>query len=114
MTGESIFGELRGGTVLRVSCNLAFRLFNPACAVLASFGAAVPFEVAVGLNGIVWVRASSRECSNGQGLNFIVVRVLLTSLALRPVQLCTPLPCAALLRAVRLSRMTSARRSYGK
>ena len=61
MTGESIFGELRGGTVLHVSCNLAARLFNPSCAVLSSFGAAVPFEVAVGLNGLVWLRASSRE-----------------------------------------------------
>lgn len=65
MTGESIFGELRGGTVLRVSCNLAARLFNPACAVLSSFGAAVPFEVAVGLNGFVWLRASSRAYAKG-------------------------------------------------
>ena len=61
MTGESVFGELKGGTVLQVSCNLAQRLFNPGCAVLSSFGAAVPFEIAVGLNGMVWLRAGSRE-----------------------------------------------------
>jgi exosome complex component RRP40 len=59
MTGESIFGELSGGTILSVSCNHAERLFNPSCAVLSSFGTSVPFEVAVGLNGSIWLRAKT-------------------------------------------------------
>ena len=67
MTGESVFGELKGGTLVNVSCNLAARLFDPTCVVLASFGSAVPFEIAVGVNGIVWVRASSCEFFGGPG-----------------------------------------------
>jgi exosome complex component RRP40 len=57
MTGQALFGELRGGTLVRVSTALARRLLDPGCALLAALGRGVPFELAVGLNGCVWVLA---------------------------------------------------------
>ena len=57
MTGQALFGELRGGALVRVSTALARRLLDPGCALLAALGAALPFELAVGLNGCVWVLA---------------------------------------------------------
>lgn len=59
MTGQSMFGELKGGTLLQVSSGLARRLLDPSCALLSALGAAFPFEVAVGVNGLVWVAAAS-------------------------------------------------------
>jgi exosome complex RNA-binding protein Rrp4 len=35
------------------------RLLNPTCAVLSSLAAALPFEVAIGMNGCVWVNSGS-------------------------------------------------------
>ena len=61
MTGQSVYGELRGGTVLRVSTGLAARLLDPDCAILTALGGGVPFELAVGLNGAVWLQAGSGE-----------------------------------------------------
>ncbi len=60
-TGESIFGELRGGTLVRVSTALARRLLQPGCALLAGLGSGIPFELAVGLNGLVWVNAGAPQ-----------------------------------------------------
>ena len=59
MTGQSVFGELKDGTVITVSLALARRLLKPDCAVLSALGQAWPFEIAVGLNGLVWLRAAS-------------------------------------------------------
>ena len=56
-SGQALFGELRGGALARVSSGLARRLLDPRCALLAALGAAAPFELAVGLNGLVWVQA---------------------------------------------------------
>lgn len=53
-----MFGPLVGGTVLPVSLATARRLLDPECAVLTELGAAIPFEVAVGVNGVVWVQAA--------------------------------------------------------
>lgn len=41
------------------ACTCVDRLVAPDCAVLTALGAAIPFEVAVGANGFVWVRAGS-------------------------------------------------------
>jgi len=46
---------MAGGNMCRVSGSLV----SPDCAVLLALGAAIPFEVAVGANGFVWVRAGS-------------------------------------------------------
>lgn len=61
MTGQSVFGELKEGTVCRVSSAVARRLLEPDCSVLMRLGANIPFEIAVGVNGLVWVRAATGE-----------------------------------------------------
>lgn len=53
------FGELTGGHVLRCSLGLARSLLDPRCAVLACLGELLPYEVAVGMNGRVWVKAGT-------------------------------------------------------
>jgi exosome complex component RRP40 len=40
---------------------MARRLLDPDCAVLAALGGVVPFELAVGANGLVWVQAASTK-----------------------------------------------------
>jgi exosome complex component RRP40 len=57
MTGQALFGELKGGTLVSVSISFARTLLDPNCPLLEALGAAVPFEMAVGLNGVVWVNA---------------------------------------------------------
>lgn len=59
MTGQSVLGELRGGTLVRVPLAVARRLLDPDCVLLNALGEAVPFEVVVGVNGVVYVRAHS-------------------------------------------------------
>jgi exosome complex component RRP40 len=65
MTGQSVYGELKGGTLVRVSTGLARRLVDPSAAVLTALGGGLPFEVAVGVNGLVWVQAASGACACG-------------------------------------------------
>jgi len=60
-TGESQFGELKGGcvfTVRRSSCRRLSETNNP---VLTSIGKHVPFEVCIGFNGKVWVNAENPQ-----------------------------------------------------
>ena len=57
MTGASLYGELKGGMLVSVSLAHARRLLRPQCALLAALGASLAFEVAVGVNGLVYVRA---------------------------------------------------------
>lgn len=59
MTGESLFGELKGGYMFSCSTQLVRDLLDERCVVLGALGASVPFEVAVGANGRVWVRADT-------------------------------------------------------
>ena len=84
VTGQGMYGELKGGTVVQVSMQFCrqcvalpaalplplpcprltpsrpvCRLLLPTCAVLSALAAAVPYEVAVGMNGVVWVHAAS-------------------------------------------------------
>ena len=72
MTGQSVFGELKGGTLLRVPTGHARRLLDPRAAVLTALGAALPFEVAVGVNGTVWVQAAKGEVVCGwRGMGWV-------------------------------------------
>jgi exosome complex component RRP40 len=48
-----------GGFVFSVPLHLVRKLLAPESGLLAALGAATPFEVAVGMNGRVWVRARS-------------------------------------------------------
>jgi exosome complex component RRP40 len=57
-TGEALYGELRGGALAAVPLGAARRLLDPSCALFAALGRALAFQAAVGLNGLVWVRAA--------------------------------------------------------
>ena len=62
MTNEGTYGELKGGTVLRVSLGLARELLRPQNVVLAELAHhKLAFEVAVGVNGFVWVHSHHPE-----------------------------------------------------
>ena len=58
VTGQGVFGELHGGRLVHASLGLARRLLDPGCALLAALARAFPFEVAVGVNGLVWLAAA--------------------------------------------------------
>ncbi|KAL3771449.1 hypothetical protein ACHAW5_000104 [Stephanodiscus triporus] len=58
MTNEGTYGPLVGGTSFRVPLGLARELLLPKNAVLDALDkSGVPFEIAVGTNGVVWVNA---------------------------------------------------------
>ena len=56
-SGESAFGELRGGMLFDVPRATCRTLAMRGAPVLEALGRAFPFEAAVGLNGRVWVSA---------------------------------------------------------
>ncbi|KAJ2890157.1 exosome non-catalytic core subunit rrp40 [Coemansia aciculifera] len=61
-TGKSEgYGELTEGFMFKCSLGLARRLIDTKAPVLSALGNSVPFEVAVGVNGRVWVNAESAE-----------------------------------------------------
>ena len=53
------FGPIEGGYMFKVSIGLARELLHPSCAVLNHLGRHLPFEIAVGLNGRVWINSFS-------------------------------------------------------
>lgn len=59
MSGESMYGELKDGTVVTVNLAHARRLLHPKAALLTVLGKSIPFEVAIGMNGYVWVHAGN-------------------------------------------------------
>lgn len=62
MTGQSVFGELKGGTLLRLStraCTMLFEEEGELAARLEAIGRQIPFEMAVGSNGRVWVNTAA-------------------------------------------------------
>ena len=59
MTGDATYGELREGLVFGCSVALARQLLRPDAPVLRCLGECVPFELAIGHNGRVWVNAST-------------------------------------------------------
>lgn len=59
VSGECLYGELKGGNVVSVSLRLAAELQAEDSVVLGTLGAAVPFESAVGKNGRVWVKSGT-------------------------------------------------------
>jgi exosome complex component RRP40 len=62
LTNEGTYGPLTGGTSFRVSLGLARELLNPKNVVLAALDASkLPFEIAVGVNGMVWVNSPCAE-----------------------------------------------------
>ena len=63
VTNESIFGELAGGHVFECAQSLCSRLMSDDCPVLDALGGIAPFELAVGINGRVWVRSDAAAVS---------------------------------------------------
>ena len=62
MTNEGCYGELRGGTCCRISTGLARELLHPSNTVLTELAnAKLAFEVAIGVNGIVWIHSQLPE-----------------------------------------------------
>ncbi|GFH13201.1 KH_dom_type_1 domain-containing protein [Haematococcus lacustris] len=64
MGRASGFGALKGGTLIHVSSALARQLLSsPPAPVLQALGNSLQFEIAVGLNGRVWVAADSSKAA---------------------------------------------------
>lgn len=62
MTDEGTYGELKGGGMdFRVSLGLARELLKPQNVVLNALGERVAFEIAIGVNGVVWCNAKKEE-----------------------------------------------------
>ena len=62
MTNEGTYGALSGGTSFRVSLGLARELLLPNNACLSALDkSGIPFEIAVGVNGMVWINSSEPE-----------------------------------------------------
>ncbi|KAJ1967079.1 exosome non-catalytic core subunit rrp40 [Dispira parvispora] len=55
------YGELQGGFVIQVSLHLCQRLMNPSTKVLDVLGSHIPLDVAVGLNGRIWIHTDSTK-----------------------------------------------------
>ncbi|PRP86152.1 hypothetical protein PROFUN_03139 [Planoprotostelium fungivorum] len=55
------YGELNDGYMFKCGIGLAYKLLRDDCAVLASLGRVVPFEIAAGMNGRVWINSGSRR-----------------------------------------------------
>ncbi|KAL3802347.1 hypothetical protein HJC23_007172 [Cyclotella cryptica] len=62
LTNEGTYGPLQGGTSFRVSLGLARELLNPKNVVLSALDqSGIPFEIAIGVNGMVWVNSPESE-----------------------------------------------------
>lgn len=62
LTNEGTYGPLNGGTSFRVSLGLARELLRPSNVVLSALDqSGIPFEIAVGVNGLVWVNSPEVE-----------------------------------------------------
>eukprot|EP00756_Hemistasia_phaeocysticola_P002523 Hpha_TRINITY_DN11725_c0_g1::TRINITY_DN11725_c0_g1_i1::g.31937::m.31937/K03681/RRP40, EXOSC3; exosome complex component RRP40 len=57
MTGEALFGEQHGGTLLRLRPSFCRRLLTPADTILSAIGERVAFECTRGVNGMVWIKS---------------------------------------------------------
>lgn len=59
VTGDSQFGELKGGYIFDCSLSLCKHLLDPKCMILKAIGEKVSYEIAIGMNGKVWVSSES-------------------------------------------------------
>ena len=62
MTNEGTYGPLTNGLSFRISLGLARELLLPNNACLAALDkSGIPFEIATGVNGMVWVNSPAPE-----------------------------------------------------
>lgn len=59
MTGEAMFGHLQDGTIIKSTSFLLQRLLDPSNLMLKTLGRELPFEMVVGVNGLVWIHSPS-------------------------------------------------------
>jgi exosome complex component RRP40 len=57
VTGESIFGELKGGLTVPISLRMAHQMMDESNPLLEIIGAKIRFEVAIGVNGVLWINS---------------------------------------------------------
>lgn len=79
-SGETIYGDLEEGITARVSPKTAKLLLNPDCVVLNLLGRHIAYEVAVGMNGLIWIQSGSVKES------VIVRNAILNSVELDEIQ----------------------------
>jgi len=60
-TGKSVFGELKSGFVMECSLGMARKLLDVNCYLLKFISEYVSFEIAVGLNGRVWINSENEN-----------------------------------------------------
>jgi exosome complex component RRP40 len=53
------YGELKDGFLITCSLGHCLRLLRPNAAILRALGQHIPFELAIGVNGRIWLRADS-------------------------------------------------------
>ncbi|KAJ9590310.1 hypothetical protein L9F63_027851 [Diploptera punctata] len=57
-------GQLQGdGFLFSCSLNLVRKILNPKCPLLKILGREIPFDIAVGMNGKIWVKARSIQAT---------------------------------------------------
>ena len=61
MTNEGTYGELKGGTCCKIPLGLARELLYPNNLVLQELSTSIAFEIAVGVNGFLWIHSSRPE-----------------------------------------------------
>ena len=59
MTGQAVFGELLGGHIVETSVAYARSLLLPESVIVNTLGNYLAYELAVGVNGRVWVKSGS-------------------------------------------------------
>lgn len=79
MTEEAAYGELKGGTLQKIPLGLARDLLSPTSVVLEEL-ATLPFEVAIGVNGFLWIHAKRSNYT------ILVRNAILNSQVLTPEQ----------------------------
>ncbi len=73
MTGEAFFGELKKGCLKKISIDFSKRLVSNQSNIFQKIQGYCSFEAAVGLNGVLWVKAA--DCNN----TIIVMNAILNS-----------------------------------
>lgn len=51
------------GFLFTCSLNLIRKILNPPCLLLKSIGKEIPYEIAIGMNGKVWVKTKNDKCT---------------------------------------------------
>lgn len=77
-TGESVFGPLKGGAVIRVPLSYGRQLMEENALILSLLGQRVPYEICAGANGRVWVRGNGGGDGRIEQMRTVAVAACLT------------------------------------